>query len=93
MVTPRKPAPLYDEHEIANRIEDERKRHDISVKEAADVIGAGTASTWYKKADGTNPFTVADINRFCARINAPLGWPFLEWSAALFLQRELPQRR
>jgi hypothetical protein len=43
----------------------------------------GSASSWYKKAQRVTPFKVEEIGRFAAAVNAPPGWPFIEWSAAL----------
>jgi hypothetical protein len=86
--TPRKRPTLYDPAAIGRMMDDERKAAELTVQQAADIIGVGHWA-WYKKADGTTPFTVLEIGTFAAHIKAPAGWPFIEMSAARFLLREL----
>lgn len=79
---------LYDDDRIANVIEQKRKDEGLSVPQAAELAGMGTEWSWYKNADKSTPFSVEEIGRFAAGIGAPLGWPFIEWSAAKWLERE-----
>ena len=79
---------LYDDDRIADIIEAKRKDEGLTVPEAAALAGMGSEWSWYKKADKTTPFSVDEIGRFAAAIGAPLGWPFIEWSAAKWLERE-----
>jgi len=71
----------YDDKKIADIIEAKRIDAGLSVEQAAEVIGLANWS-WYKKASGATPFKVVEIGRFATYVNAPTGWPFIDWLAA-----------
>jgi hypothetical protein len=80
---------LYDDAKIASVIERKRIDDGITIAKAAELAGMGSAWSWYKKADGSTPFSVEEVGRFAAAVGAPVGWPFIEWSAAKWLEREM----
>lgn len=69
----------YPDQVIADRMEQARIAKDLTVEQAADLIGLG-ASSWYKKTDHVTAFKVAECGLFAAAIGAPTGWPFLDWT-------------
>lgn len=95
-MTERKPpAPTpgrYNILEITQRVERERVRHGIEIKDLAERAGL-TQSNWYKKAGGSaprSPFTVEELGRIADALGAPPLWPFAEWS---ILERVFPKQR
>lgn len=88
----RGPANLYPDDRIADAIERKRIDLGLSTDEAARLSGMGTRWNWYKKVDGKSPFTLEQIGLFAAAVGAPAGWPFVEWSAAKWLESELDRK-
>lgn len=88
-----KPPNLYPGDEIRDAMEKRRKAEDLSVEQAAEMAGMGSAASWYKKVQGATPFKVEEIGLFAAAIGAAPGWPFIEWSAAKWLEKELEKRK
>lgn len=78
----------YPDATIANRIEEKRIELGLTVEAAAEIAGFSHWN-WYKKAAGASPFTIEQVGRIAAGVKAPLGWPFIEWSAARLLERSL----
>ncbi len=82
-----RPANLYPDDVIADRMEHAREHiAKMSVEQAAEAAGMGSASSWYKKAAKVTPFKVAEIGTFAAAIGASPGWPFIEWGEAKLLK-------
>lgn len=81
----------YPAKEIASRIEAARIDAGMSVKEASDLIGL-EATSWYKKAQGVTPFKVIEAGIFAEHIKAPTGWPFVDPTVGLLLDRLAAQK-
>lgn len=67
----------YPERLVADLIEAQRMAQDLSVEQAAELIGL-SASSWYKKTQGVTPFKLDEIGRLAESWGMPDGWPFLQ---------------
>lgn len=76
----------YPTNTIADRMEQGRERADLTVEQAAEIIGL-SASSWYKKVDHITPFKIEECGRLAEAIGAPAGWPFLDWTVGELLDR------
>lgn len=86
-------ASLYSDKDIATALERKRKDLELTVEQASEMAGCSVWA-WYNKA-GKNPrtpFTVQEIGRFADAVGAPFGWPFIEWSAAKWLENALGKK-
>jgi len=90
---PTKRAQLYPTLDIAKSMERKRVDLGLTVEAASDLAGMKTKWSWYDKAGGRSPFTLEEIGLFAAAVEAPLGWPFIEWSAGKWLEAELAKKK
>lgn len=88
-----KRAQPYPSLDIAKAMERKRVDLGLTVEAAADLAGMKTKWSWYDRSSGRSPFTVEEIGLFAAAIEAPLGWPFIEWSAGKWLEAELARKK
>lgn len=64
---------------IIERIEKARSRLGLSTRELAARAGL-EGSAWYRKMRQTgSSFTLEEFGRIADALDAPEGWPFVEW--------------
>lgn len=71
------PPGRYAIDEITARVERERIRADLAVKDLADRVGL-SEWVWYKRADLSHPFSVEELGRIADVLGMPPLWPFAE---------------
>lgn len=82
----------FDPVLIADRIDRARKAADIPVKAIAEEVwpqqGENARFSWYKKtANRDSSWENWEIEKVATILNAPKGWPFLDWDYALTVQK------
>lgn len=96
MTPPKTPAIIsrYDKNKIAAEVEHHRIRLGWEIKDLALQAGLGATwelarDNWYKHTGGRGtPFTMEQLGKLAAILDAPPCWPLREWSSAL--QRRWP---
>ncbi len=69
----------YDHDVIARRVEMARQKRGMLVKDLAEAAGLQMWA-WYKKSRRANStFTLAELSAIADALDAPEGWPFVEW--------------
>lgn len=77
---------------VARALEEKRVELGLTVAQAAEMAGMGTQWTWYDRASGRHPFTLDEIEAFAAAIDAPRGWPLVDWVSATWLETQLARK-
>jgi transcriptional regulator with XRE-family HTH domain len=77
----------YSDEAVAERIDRARKQLGLTNKELAGKVGILEAS-WSRKMRGQgNTFTLTEIAAVADALEAPAGWPFVDWEYAEAMQR------
>lgn len=87
----KKPA-RFDPAEIGERVKKARRKKGLSTEALAAQVGIGKDSL-YKKQKGTQPWYMDEVSRIAELLEAPPGWPFIDWDAATLLERQTPPKR
>ena len=71
----------FDYAQIVERIEEAREKRGRSTKALGEAVGL-SGSAWYRKLHRRgSTFTLEEFGSIAEALDAPEGWPFVEWRA------------
>jgi hypothetical protein len=69
----------FDYEQIVRRVEEHRARVGMPAKQLYEAVGL-SGDKWYRKVRGQgSTFTLDEFGAIADVLEAPEGWPFVEW--------------